>query len=150
MSVEKTISERKSTHGDFYTQASSSVRIINALEGGKNWRWMEADQKEALILIAVKLGRILTGNAYEPDHWHDIAGYAQLVENRLNGLPSNGNVPPSDLSGLVAAAQKAAHQESTSRNVPNYSWDKPEKANYAGTGTGDKDGRIGRDAFPRS
>jgi hypothetical protein len=144
MSVEKTISERKSTHGDFYTQASSSVRIINALEGGKNWRWMEADQKEALILIAVKLGRILTGNAYEPDHWHDIAGYAQLVENRLNGLPSNGNVPPDKPSGFVTQAQEKAAYLSNEGVKANYSWDKPSPGDYAGTSTGNAVGRNGR------
>jgi hypothetical protein len=40
---------------------------------------------ETLDMIAHKIGRIIAGNAAEPDHWRDIAGYAQLVANRLEG-----------------------------------------------------------------
>jgi hypothetical protein len=29
-------------------------------------------------MIAVKISRILTGDAGEPDHWDDIQGYAHL------------------------------------------------------------------------
>jgi len=34
---------------------------------------------------AHKIGRILNGDPNWSDSWHDIAGYAQLVANRLNG-----------------------------------------------------------------
>ena len=42
------------------------------------------DQTEALHMIAHKIGRIINGDADYVDSWHDIAGYAQLVANRLN------------------------------------------------------------------
>ena len=35
-------------------------------------------------MIAVKISRILTGDPSHADNWHDIAGYATLVERRLN------------------------------------------------------------------
>ena len=41
------------------------------------------DQIEALEMIAHKIARILNGNPDTHDHWHDIAGYATLVANRL-------------------------------------------------------------------
>ena len=38
--------------------------------------------KEALDMIAHKIGRICAGNPNFKDHWADIAGYAQLVADR--------------------------------------------------------------------
>ena len=32
-----------------------------------------------------KLGRIINGNPDKVDHWTDIAGYAKLVADRLEG-----------------------------------------------------------------
>jgi len=43
------------------------------------------DQQEALDMICHKIGRILNGDPDYADNWHDIAGYAQLVADRLNG-----------------------------------------------------------------
>jgi UDP-N-acetylmuramoylalanine-D-glutamate ligase len=40
-------------------------------------------QIEALDQISGKIARILTGNSNHIDHWHDIAGYATLVELQL-------------------------------------------------------------------
>ena len=44
---------------------------------------MEADKKEAIHMILVKLSRIIYGNHDHADHWDDIAGYALLVADRL-------------------------------------------------------------------
>lgn len=43
------------------------------------------DQNEALDMIAHKLGRILNGDPDYSDSWRDIAGYATLVADRLDG-----------------------------------------------------------------
>lgn len=43
------------------------------------------DQKEALEMLAHKIGRILNGDPDYADSWDDIAGYATLVANRLKG-----------------------------------------------------------------
>ena len=47
------------------------------------WDMMERDQREALEMIAHKLGRILNGDPHYADSWADIAGYARLVADRL-------------------------------------------------------------------
>lgn len=39
--------------------------------------------KEALEMIQTKVGRILTGDPTHRDSWHDIAGYAVLIEQLL-------------------------------------------------------------------
>jgi hypothetical protein len=44
---------------------------------------MDDDQREALDMIAHKIGRILNGDPNYADSWVDIAGYAKLVADRL-------------------------------------------------------------------
>lgn len=46
---------------------------------------MAFDQLEAIDMIIHKLGRIINGNPDHLDNWVDIAGYATLVVDRLNG-----------------------------------------------------------------
>ena len=46
---------------------------------------LDADQVEALDMIATKIARILNGNPDHVDSWIDIAGYATLVADRLKG-----------------------------------------------------------------
>jgi len=36
-------------------------------------------------MVVHKISRILNGNPNNIDSWHDIVGYASLVEKRLNG-----------------------------------------------------------------
>jgi len=82
--VQSTLTDRAKTHGSFIDNG----RIMQALktdmrEDGKNWNDLPSYQKEALEMIQHKIGRILSGNPNEPDHWRDIAGYATLMENIL-------------------------------------------------------------------
>ena len=49
-----------------------------------NWAALSDDKKEALGMIAHKIARILNGDPEYGDSWHDIAGYAKLVEDSLN------------------------------------------------------------------
>lgn len=44
---------------------------------------LSAIHLEALDMIALKMARIATGDANEPDHWQDIEGYAKLCRERL-------------------------------------------------------------------
>jgi hypothetical protein len=51
-----------------------------------NWKRLAPYQKEALEMKAHKIGRILNGDPDYSDSWIDIAGYAQLVADRLEGV----------------------------------------------------------------
>jgi hypothetical protein len=82
MSIEKTLKDRAKTHGNFNTHAQISQQLKETLENF-NYKKLSADQREALDMIAHKIARILNGNPDTHDHWHDIAGYATLVANRL-------------------------------------------------------------------
>ena len=77
------LKEREVTHGDFMAKAQFIEKVQDIIS--KNaWNDLEADQKESIHMILVKLSRILYGDPNHKDHWDDIAGYATLVSERLN------------------------------------------------------------------
>jgi hypothetical protein len=77
------LKEREVTHGDFEMKSMWIQEIMQNLIGLNSYEAMEADKKEAIHMILVKLSRIIYGNHDHADHWDDIAGYAELVANRL-------------------------------------------------------------------
>lgn len=83
MNVEQTLEERGKNYGEFDQQAAIAQGIKDAFRIGGNWNKLDPDMKEALDVIANKIGRILNGNPKYADSWHDIAGYATLVDKRL-------------------------------------------------------------------
>jgi len=73
------LNEREATHGDWRHTAEIAQTLKEC------WRYsaLTTSQREALDMIATKIARILSGNADEPDHWRDIAGYATLAAEHL-------------------------------------------------------------------
>lgn len=84
MTIETTLQERGKTHGDFTENSAISQRVKSMMRSAENWRRLEDYQREALEMTAHKIGRILAGDPNQTDHWHDIAGYATLVEKALH------------------------------------------------------------------
>jgi len=83
MNIDNTLEERGKNYGDFIGHAVITQEIKRAMKHGANWNIMEEDQREALEMIAHKIGRIINGNPNYADSWHDISGYARLVEVTL-------------------------------------------------------------------
>ena len=83
LNIDKTLEERGTRYGDFEGHADVTQRIKFAMRNSKQWPKLEADQKEALEMVAHKIGRILNGDPDYLDSWHDIIGYTRLVEQRL-------------------------------------------------------------------
>ena len=83
--VDTTLAERGSRYGKFTGHAEITQTLKCVMQHQKNWDRLQDDQKEALEMIAHKIGRILNGDPNYADSWHDIAGYAKLVDDRLNG-----------------------------------------------------------------
>ena len=79
--IENTLNEREKTHGNWESN-SELVQSIKLLIR-RYYPGLQYSSREALDLIATKIGRILCGNPKEPDHWKDIAGYASLEYKRL-------------------------------------------------------------------
>lgn len=84
MSIEQTLEERGKRYGDFAGHALVTQGLKDAMYGVAGWRRLSPSQKEALEMIVHKIGRILNGDPDYADSWHDIAGYAKLVEDELN------------------------------------------------------------------
>jgi hypothetical protein len=85
MSIEATLKEREGQHGDFRINGAIGQELKKVLRDSKGWDTLSAYQKEALDMMVSKMARILSGNPDFEDHWHDIAGYATLVEKILRG-----------------------------------------------------------------
>ncbi len=79
------LKERKSTHGNFTESSRFTQACKAAMQSTPNWMKLHYDQQESLHMISHKVARILYGDMDHIDSWTDIAGYAKLVEDRLNG-----------------------------------------------------------------
>ena len=85
--VDETLDARAVEYGKFIEGAEVMQMlkrvVLNALNNRD--KTLAHDQAEAMDMIIHKIGRIINGNPDVVDHWLDIAGYAQLVADRLNG-----------------------------------------------------------------
>lgn len=83
--IENTLKERGSNYGKFDEHARISQEIKEALYSGCNWDILTPSQKEALEMVAHKIGRIVNGDPDYVDSWVDISGYITLVVKQLEG-----------------------------------------------------------------
>ena len=74
------LEERQKTHGPFAQNAQISQRLKMIFFDRGPRAQFHVVHAEALDMIALKLSRILSGQANFKDHWADIAGYAKLAE----------------------------------------------------------------------
>jgi hypothetical protein len=94
--IDDILAERKKTHGEFLDHARATQGLKRVMEASPNWRKLSDIQREALSVIAHKIGRILTGNPDHHDHWDDIAGYSKLVSDRIPRPKGDMHVPHTD------------------------------------------------------
>jgi hypothetical protein len=83
--ITTTLEERGSRYGIFSAHAKVTQELKRVISAHQR-RTLADDQQEALDMICHKIGRIANGDPDYADSWHDIAGYAQLVADRLNGV----------------------------------------------------------------
>lgn len=87
--ITETLQERGQRYGKFTEHAEATQqlkKVIGIYVRRKPVGFLASDQQEALDMICHKIGRIINGDPDWADSWHDIAGYAQLVADRLNGV----------------------------------------------------------------
>jgi hypothetical protein len=85
--VDDILDERAATYGSFEDVAETAQSIKEDIRVALNARGrvLSPDQHEALDMISSKIARIVNGDANHIDSWIDIAGYATLVADRLQG-----------------------------------------------------------------
>ena len=85
--IDQTLDERAKDYGRFKDSAAlmQSIKRLLADHARRHDKTYADDQWEALEMIVHKMARIVNGNPDKVDHWVDIAGYAKLVADRLQG-----------------------------------------------------------------
>jgi hypothetical protein len=85
--VDKTLDARALNYGTFKDGAAlmQSIKRTLSAHAATHGKTFADDQWEALEMIVHKMGRIVNGNPDVTDHWVDIAGYATLIADRLEG-----------------------------------------------------------------
>lgn len=81
------LNERGARYGTFAGQAeiSQHLKIVVRSYLDKRSKVLADDQMEAVEMICHKLARIINGDPDYHDSWTDVAGYSQLVADRLQG-----------------------------------------------------------------
>lgn len=84
--IDQVLAERGARYGKFTGHALITQTLKEVMFSTDKWPALAPDQREALEMIAHKIGRILNGDPNYDDSWKDIAGYAELVAKRLQGV----------------------------------------------------------------
>ncbi len=72
------LAERQKSHGRFNCTADMAQSTKRLWHNAIGWNNLNDIQAEALDSIAVKVSRILSGDANTAEHWKDIEGYSRL------------------------------------------------------------------------
>jgi hypothetical protein len=85
--IDETLDERAQDYGKFKDGAAlmQGIKRLLADHARVHDKTFADDQWEALEMIVHKIARIVNGNPDKVDSWVDIAGYATLVADRLEG-----------------------------------------------------------------
>ena len=92
--VNDTLEERGKRYGSFEGHAQITQGLKNVMYVSPQWPNLTPSMREALDMIVHKIGRILNGDPAYADSWHDIAGYAMLVEQELVAKAFNRSRDP--------------------------------------------------------
>ena len=81
------LAERGTRYGPFSGHAEVTQRLKKVIENhlGNSKTILSNVHQEALDMICHKIGRIVNGDPNYADSWVDIAGYAQLVVDKIEG-----------------------------------------------------------------
>lgn len=87
MDIEKTLAERGNRYGDFAEHAVIAQSLKENMWSTNGWNRLTPAMRQSLEVIQDKVARILNGDPTYADNWHDIIGYARLVEKMLTPEP---------------------------------------------------------------
>ena len=83
--IQETLEEREKQHGSFAKHAEIEKQLRNIVAVYSAGRLSDV-QRIGLDMIMHKISRILNNGHDHADSWHDIAGYATLVEQDMMKL----------------------------------------------------------------
>lgn len=83
MSIQNTLQQRGERYGEFSDVAATTQALMAVIDSAYNSEQLDDSMKTSLFMICNKMARIVNGDPNYIDNWHDIAGYATLVEQEL-------------------------------------------------------------------
>lgn len=83
MTIEKTLAERGKTYGPFLDKAKTVQALIDVVIHEPGWERLAADQKQCIMVCFDKFARAIHGDPNHRDNFHDVVGYAKLVDDRM-------------------------------------------------------------------
>lgn len=85
--IDETLAERQAQYGCFEDVAFATESIMGILSKvrGNELQDLPHTHRMALYMIASKMARIVNGDFNHLDSWHDIGGYAKLIEKLIDG-----------------------------------------------------------------
>jgi hypothetical protein len=76
--ITDTLQERGASYGDYNAKTAFIQYMKDEMRHAPTWATMHDGGREALDMIATKIGRLLYGDPQHEDSWLDIGGYAML------------------------------------------------------------------------
>lgn len=83
MTIEKTLADRGKTYGPFLEKAKTVQALIDVVIHEPGWERLAADQKQCIMVCFDKFARAIHGDPNHRDNFHDVVGYAKLVDDRM-------------------------------------------------------------------
>lgn len=87
--IDDTLNERHARYGYYADVCETTYAIRDVVKEhiASRATVLAVDQLYSIEMICVKLARMINGDPNYEDNWRDIAGYAQLIVDRLTGKP---------------------------------------------------------------
>lgn len=116
--IQTTLQTRQRSHGDFRYVSAMSQNLKRTLKSSRSFEDLEQWQQEALEAICLKLARIMSGDSFDRDHWHDVAGYASLVVRELERREIEYQLEQGVRKVAEEAARQPPNMEELIREMP--------------------------------
>ena len=84
MSIHDTLDQREKSYGSYPENCRLTQEMKDIVRAHPRWVTMSPDKKQSIEMILYKISRIITGDHGHKDSWHDIGGFALLIEQDLS------------------------------------------------------------------
>lgn len=120
--MQELLNERQTQYGNFHTFANLSQTLNNIILQHYANTHVNSEGKvqpmpefvmEAIHMICHKLSRIANGNPYHLDSWQDIAGYALLPVQIIEGAQKAAMEQQAQAEAAAAAEEKEEEPKET-------------------------------------
>lgn len=81
--VRSALDQRAKEYGSYLDKCVFIQQVKDLVRVAPSWHDMDPDQRETVDMVIHKISRAIYGDPNKLDTWIDIAGYSQLIVDRL-------------------------------------------------------------------